>query len=117
MSRILVVEDEAIPAMHLAMQLNQWGHEVIGPVNSASGAIELAMRERPDLIIMDVVLSGPMNGVAATEEIQQALGTPVLFLTAVALPEPAARAPCPRAVVGKPYETTALRAKLESLLQ
>lgn len=66
MARILIVEDEAILAMNSRMTLMEMGHQVVGIESTGSTAIETAMRERPDLILMDIVLKGKMSGIETT---------------------------------------------------
>jgi two-component system, response regulator PdtaR len=79
--RILIVEDEIISAMALERMLAGLGCVVIGTVATGEDAIEWAKREAPDLIAMDIRLSGSMDGIEAAEKIEEALGTPIIFMT------------------------------------
>ncbi|HOQ18385.1 MAG TPA: GAF domain-containing protein [Methanothermobacter thermautotrophicus] len=79
--RILLVEDEAITAMDLQRKLEFWGYDVVGVAYSGETAVELAQKHHPDLILMDIVLKGPLNGVDAAKEIRS-LDIPVVFLSA-----------------------------------
>ena len=80
--RILVVEDEAIVALHLRQQLKKFGYNV--PAAAASG--EQALREietaRPDLVLMDINIKGKMDGIATASRIPPDLRIPVIYLTA-----------------------------------
>ncbi|MBM3267973.1 MAG: PAS domain S-box protein [Candidatus Sericytochromatia bacterium] len=81
-ARILVVEDEAIVAMGIASTLANLGHKVVSVVATGTEALDAAARLRPDLVLMDVVLSGPMDGIEASERLRQMHGIPVVYLTA-----------------------------------
>ena len=61
--RILVVEDEVIVAMDIAMQLRELGFEPVGHATRGEQAIELAGQLRPDLVLMDVQLASSIDGV------------------------------------------------------
>ncbi len=80
--RILIVEDQGVTAKHLALSLRQLGYDPIGIASSGEEAIELAKSRRPDLILMDIMLAGELNGIEAAEEIQASVKAPVIFLSA-----------------------------------
>ncbi|MFW5784336.1 MAG: response regulator, partial [Spirochaetota bacterium] len=82
--RILIVEDERIIALDLKRRLERFGYHVVGTASEADEAIELARRELPDLVLMDIMLSGGSDGIAAATEIRKQLRIPVVFLTAYA---------------------------------
>lgn len=84
MAKVLVVEDERIVARSIANRLQQLGHDVIAIVDSGEAAIQQAHATPPDLILMDIVLQGDINGIEAAERIQAALSVPVVYLTAYA---------------------------------
>ena len=79
---ILIVEDEAIVAEDLAGKVRQLGYDVAGLTATGEEAVELARRQRPALVLMDIRLAGAMDGIAAAREINHECGLPVLFLTA-----------------------------------
>lgn len=81
---IVVVEDEAIVAMDLRAKLEDLGYAVPGSTHSGEEAIKLVTLIQPDLVLMDIRLSGEMDGVQAAGEIHQSLDIPVVFLTAYA---------------------------------
>ena len=70
-SKILVVEDEALTGMELEKKLVQWGYDVVGIVSSGEDAVEKALELEPDLILMDILLKGYMNGVEAAKIIKK----------------------------------------------
>lgn len=80
--RILIVEDEGIIAADLAGMLRQSGHEVVDLASTGADAIAKAEQLRPDLVLMDIMLAGNMDGVTAAEEIRRRCHLPVLFLSA-----------------------------------
>ncbi|MBI4965127.1 MAG: PAS domain S-box protein [Desulfomonile tiedjei] len=83
-ARILVVEDEGIIAEDLQMSLRDHGYNVFAVVTTGEEAVRIAGESRPDLVIMDVVLHGEMDGIEAANRIRSRLGVPVIYLTAYA---------------------------------
>lgn len=81
MYKILIVEDEEIIAFDLKLNLELNGYEVLEPCPSGAEAIAKAKAEKPDLVVMDIVLKGDMDGIEASAEMNE-LGIPVVFLTA-----------------------------------
>ncbi|MGB8953693.1 MAG: response regulator [Candidatus Aminicenantales bacterium] len=82
MKKILIVDDEATIATHLEEKLSLFGYHVIGRAASGELAIDMAKRFHPDLILMDIVMPGRMDGIEASLLIKKELGIPVVFLTA-----------------------------------
>lgn len=81
-SRILIVEDEGIIAKDIQSTLNRLGYSVIGIASSGEEAIKKAMEIHPDIVLMDIVLEGAMDGVEAAEYIHDHFDIPVVYLTA-----------------------------------
>ena len=81
-SRILIVEDEGIIAKDIQNTLNRSGYSVIGIASSGEEAIKKAMEIHPDIVLMDIVLEGAMDGVEAAEYIRDHFDIPVVYLTA-----------------------------------
>jgi CheY-like chemotaxis protein len=80
---ILIVEDEGIIAIHLMEFLEREGYQVPEPVSSGEEAVErCGNHPRPDLIMMDVSLSGLIDGIVATNRIRERYQIPVIILTA-----------------------------------
>ncbi len=80
--KILVVDDEVIITLQLEERLKRMGYEVVGRASSGEAAVELATRVTPDLVLMDIVMPGQHDGIAAAHTIITELDIPVLFLTA-----------------------------------
>jgi diguanylate cyclase (GGDEF)-like protein/PAS domain S-box-containing protein len=81
-TRILVVEDENIVALDLKNRLQNLGYEVPATAATGADAIRLAQETQPNLILMDIVLKGEMDGIQAASEILAHYGIPVIFLSA-----------------------------------
>ncbi|MFB2837029.1 ATP-binding protein [Floridanema evergladense] len=79
---ILVVEDEVIIGMDIKNSLKKLGYNVPAVVATGEKAIEKAAIIQPDLILMDIMLKGAIDGVQAAEKIRTQLNLPVVFLTA-----------------------------------
>jgi CheY-like chemotaxis protein len=80
--RILIVEDEILIALDLRNLVEESGHVVVGIVESADYATATATRERPDVVLMDIALAGPRDGIDAALELRARLDIPSLFVSA-----------------------------------
>lgn len=78
----MVVEDESIIANDLKESLEKSGYVVSSIVSSGDKAINRAGEDRPDLILMDIVLKGEMDGIEAAETIRSRFHIPTIYLTA-----------------------------------
>ena len=78
---ILVVEDEALIAANLVQTLTILGYTVHGPVSKGKDAILAVKAQQPDLVLMDIQLNGPMNGIVAAEKIRAIVDIPIIYLT------------------------------------
>jgi CheY-like chemotaxis protein len=80
---ILIVEDEGLIALHISEILANAGYEAPDPLPSGEDALEyLRTSPVPDLILMDIGLSGEMNGIETARRIRKHSDIPVIFLTA-----------------------------------
>jgi len=80
--RIMIVEDEWIIANDIKNCLVDLGYMVTAIAASGQEAMERAAADQPDLILMDIMLKGEMNGIEAAKEIMKKKCTPLIFLTA-----------------------------------
>jgi CheY-like chemotaxis protein len=78
----LIVEDEALVAEDLRGTVIMLGYAVVGVTDSGEEAVQLARELRPDLVLLDFKLHGPMNGVEAGSLIQQSVASAVVFVSA-----------------------------------
>jgi len=74
--KILVVEDEVIVAEDIAGRLKKLGYTVTATVVSGEEALEKVAEERPDLVLMDIVLKGDMDGITTAEKIRAKVDVP-----------------------------------------
>lgn len=116
--RVLVVDDESIVAQDISECLRHMGCDVVGHALSGPDAIAKAGSLRPDLIMMDIVLQGPMDGVEAATTIRQQFDIPCVFLTAYSDGAVLARAKgaAPAGYMVKPFEEAGLRSTVEIAL-
>lgn len=94
-ARVLIIEDEPIIAMDLESIVRSLGHEVISVAETHQQAVDLARKNRPDLILADIQLADDSSGIEAIREILAERIVPTIFITAfperlltVARPEP-----------------------------
>lgn len=81
---VLVVEDESIVSKDIQHSLKKLGYNVVGAAATGEKALELANSVNPDIVLMDIMLKGDMNGIETAEIIKRDLFIPVIFLTAYA---------------------------------
>jgi DNA-binding NarL/FixJ family response regulator len=103
--RLLIVEDDWLISLQLGQLLTAAGFEIVGTASDAATAVALAERERPDLVLMDIRLHGPVDGVEAARAIVDHLGIQSLFVSAHTDPGTIARtlAARPLGWVPKPF--------------
>jgi CheY-like chemotaxis protein len=82
MLRVLIVEDEFFISLNTEALLRELGHIPVGTAVSADAAIALAESHRPDVVLMDIRLSGVGDGIYAAETILSRFGIPSIFVTA-----------------------------------
>ena len=114
-TKILIVEDEKILAMGLKKKLEKLGYSVTGLASSGAEAIESVKEVQPDLVLMDIVLKGVMDGIETAEFIVNLYDMPIIYLTAYADDEMLARAEktCPYGYILKPYKDNELKANIK----
>ncbi len=80
--KILIVEDSALVALEISETLKSLGYDVVGEAASGAEAIEMARDLKPDLVLMDIILKGDMDGIEAADRIYSSYDIPVIYLTA-----------------------------------
>lgn len=102
--KILIIEDEAIIALHISKIVKKLGHTVTGMARKQSEAIKLAAEEKPDLILSDIQLADGSSGIDAVNEILTEAGDiPVIFITAFPERLLTGERPEPAFLITKPY--------------
>jgi len=116
--RILVVEDEGIIGKDIERVLTQMMYEVCAQVMTGADAIAKARELEPDLVLMDIVLRGDMDGIEAANVIRKEMDIPVIYLTAYADEEKIGRASVtePFAYIVKPFEDHELHSNIQMAL-
>jgi DNA-binding response OmpR family regulator len=116
---ILVVEDEGLIALHLTELLEKAGYRVTDPAYSGEMAIRtLEKPEKPDLILMDIGLAGPLDGIETALRIRQRFPVPLIFVTAYTSEQmlERMREVAPDGVVIKPFDYEDLLALIRRVL-
>jgi CheY-like chemotaxis protein/DNA-binding PadR family transcriptional regulator len=118
MPKILVVDDEAIITMQLEERLHAMGYTVAGMAASGEDAIEKARRLSPDLILMDIVMPGKLNGIEAAQVVLSEMDIPVIFVTSYADDAiiERARQARPYGYIVKPFNELEIKAAIEVAL-
>jgi DNA-directed RNA polymerase specialized sigma24 family protein len=115
--KVLVIEDEAIIAMDISAIVEGMGHAVTGIARTHSGAVDLASRERPDLILADIQLADNSSGIEAVNEILgQFDAIPVIFVTAFPERLLTGERPEPAFLINKPYSEEQVRSAVSQAM-
>lgn len=115
---ILIVEDEAISASDISMTLYSFGYNVLEVVDNAEEAVDRALSESPDLILMDIKLKTDKDGIWAAGQIKKEQDIPIIFLTAYVDEKTLdkAKETAPSGYLMKPYVERDLFATIEIAL-
>jgi PAS domain S-box-containing protein len=117
-AKILIVEDEGITAEDIKDYLNSLGYDILAICSTGEDAIEKARELDPDLVLMDIMLAGVVDGIQAAELIREQYGIPVVYLTAYSDPQTLERAKItePYGYVLKPFDQRDLQIAVEIAL-
>lgn len=116
--RVLIVEDEKIIAFDLQRRLRAFGFEVLGTCASGTEALAFCSEHRPDLVLMDIMLEGELDGIETAKILLQDLQIPSVFLTAYSDPATLEKAKIarPLAFIIKPFKERELFTTLDIAL-
>ena len=117
--RILVVEDVVNVATVLKARLESYGYEICAVAKTGQSAIAGSLGHKPDLILMDIMLEGDMNGIEAAHEILKKIDIPIIYLSCLNDQEVMDRAieTNPFGYILKPYDSAELRFSIENALR
>ncbi len=117
-TKILIVEDEIIPAKDIQTCLRNLGYTVSGITSSGEEAIQKASEVCPDIVLMDIKLKGDMDGIEAARQIKDSFNIPVVYLTAHADDATLERAKItePYGYILKPFEERDMHINIEIAL-
>jgi two-component system, LytTR family, response regulator len=117
-TNVLVVEDESIVSKDIQHSLKKLGYNVVGAASTGERAFELASSEKPDIILMDIMLKGEMNGIDTAQKVKEDLQIPVIYLTAYADESTLEKAKVtePYGYIIKPFKEVDLHTSIEMAL-
>jgi len=115
---ILVVEDEALIAADIQRTLKKLGYDVPLTVGTGAGALEAVARAQPGLVLMDIKLRGPMDGIETAEALRALVNLPIVYLTSHSDEATLSRAmeTDPSGYLLKPFSDRELRTAIEVAL-
>ena len=116
--KILIVEDEAIPAMDLRIMLGQWGYETPRIATTGDEAIEKSEQDRPDVALMDINIHGEMNGIEIARRLSSEFGVSIIFITGYGDEDIMERVKAvnPSGIIRKPLNVEKLKAAIETAI-
>ncbi|MBI9072333.1 MAG: response regulator [Melioribacteraceae bacterium] len=117
-TQIMIVEDERIVAEDIQETLEEFGYNVVGIEDTGENAVNMASKLKPDLILMDIMLKGEMNGIQAAFKINDNEEIPIIYLTAYTDNNTAQEAinTNPSGYLVKPFNKRSLYASVEIAL-
>jgi len=80
-ARILIVEDEALIADHLELILREKGYEISGVCAEGTAALDILSQGNTDLVLLDIILKGPLDGIDTAHSIRHKYRLPFIYLT------------------------------------
>ncbi len=115
---ILIVEDEMISAMSIETMVTSLGYKVAGIVDTGEEVINRIREIKPDLILMDIILKGNMDGIETSEKLKEFYNVPVVYLTACTdeLTFQRAKFTAPFGYIIKPFDERLLHITIEVAL-
>lgn len=102
-SRVMVIEDEAIIALHLKSIVEDLGHDLAGIARTCREAIAMAAQTKPELVLADISLADGSSGIDAVKEILSQIDVPVIFITAFPERLLTGERPEPAYLITKPF--------------
>ena len=117
--RILVVEDVVNVATVLKARLESYGYQICCVATTGQAAIAETIKHKPDLVLMDIMLEGDMNGIEAANEILNEVDIPIIYLSCLNDKQVMERAieTNPYGYILKPYDSAELRFSIENALR
>ncbi len=115
MHKVLIVDDEAVVITQLEERLTSMGYDIVGSASSGTEAVEMARHLSPDIVLMDIVMPGRLDGIDASQIIKTELDIPAIFVTAYADDNFVERAKKvePFGYIVKPFQEKEIKASIE----
>lgn len=115
-SDVMIIEDEAIIALHIKSIVREIGHEVIGVSRTHSEAVAMARERSPELVLADICLADGSSGIDAVKDILGSMDVPVIFVTAFPERLLTGERPEPTYLITKPFDAAVLTATIAQAL-
>jgi len=113
--KILIIEDESIVALDIAMKLEQKNYQIAGIVDNGDDALKLVTKDPPDLVLVDITIKGRLDGIQTAEAIHKLSDIPVIYISALSdtATLERAKASTPFAYLLKPFRDIDLNMAIE----
>ena len=115
-SQVMIIEDEAIIALHIQSIVKSVGHDVVGVARTHAEAVKMAHETQPELVLADISLADGSSGIDAVKEILEDIDVPVIFVTAFPERLLTGERPEPTYLITKPFEPIMLTATIAQAL-
>ena len=115
-ARVMIVEDEPMIAMDIETIVRDLGHDVIGVAVTRDEAVEMAMGDRPGLVLADIQLADDSSGIDAVKDILKEFAVPVVFITAFPERLLTGERPEPTFLITKPFQRSTVKAAIAQAL-
>ncbi|MBO8130428.1 MAG: PAS domain S-box protein [Candidatus Marinimicrobia bacterium] len=114
--RIVIVEDERLVAEDIKYILESLGYKVVAIYTNGSKLLADIEKKNPDLILMDIMLSGKLDGIETAHKLRSIKEVPIIYLTAYVDDKTLSRAKLtePYGYIVKPYDERILRSTIET---
>ena len=113
---VMIIEDEAIIALHIRSIVEGLGHSVTGVARTRTEAVALAERTHPELVLADISLADGSSGIDAVKDILSAMSVPVIFITAFPERLLTGERPEPTYLITKPFQESSVRAAISQAM-
>ena len=115
-SQVMIIEDEAIIALHIKSIVEDLGHDVAGIARTRNEAVAMAARVSPDLVLADISLADGSSGIDAVKDILAISDVPVIFITAFPERLLTGTRPEPTYLITKPFSPETVAATIGQAL-
>ncbi len=117
--KVMIVEDEFIIALDLKDIVKSYGYNVVAVATSGPDAVEKANKFEPELVLMDIMLKGKIDGVEAADSIRKKLDIPIVFVSSFSDEESVVRASkvSDYGYLVKPFDKEQIKAVIEAALK
>lgn len=115
-ANVMIIEDEAIIALHIKSIVEDLGHDVAGIARTRGEAVALAAKTQPELVLADISLADGSSGIDAVKDILAVMDVPVIFITAFPERLLTGERPEPTYLITKPFEPETVTATIGQAL-